>query len=382
MKINVTTGLMDQATARNLTRAFINCYDSNNALVIENGAAKLEIDLVRCSREKAESFFNDILTIFYGEKVTLQEQESKPIITTTEKEEVNSQKESSQEANSKEADNYEEDEKKSEETTATDIRVVSPEETKLIEEEKYEQLLEKIAQNSSSYGEFLHSVEFNLQLSKSNRDKFYMMMDGAQMFENPEEVKLSKILDALESKGKQLSRYETNYLFSKIKAKTGYSGSEFIRVLLRYREKYEEELSPIVIRQANPRIKCFPRNKKFEEDLSMLDMSKPIEERVDYIFTIMNFNLEGYKQPEYEHLREDLITMVAEAVKMKKIDIDSALLGVKYKNKMMIRMVLSQQVNNFVEQIEAHPQETIATSTFLKDLQSVILSRTELKNLK
>lgn len=380
MKITMTTVLRDRETAWNLTKAFIDCYDNKNALVIENGAAKLEIDLVRCNREKAESFFNDILTIFYGEKVTLQEQESKPIITTTEKEEVNSKKENSQEANNKEADNHEKDEKKSEETTTTDIQIVSPEEIKLIEGENYEQVLEKIAKNSSSYGEFLHSVEFNLQLSKSNRDKFWIIMDGTQVFEYPEEVKLSKILKSVESKGKKLSRYEINYLFSQIKARTGYSGSEFVRILLEYREKYGYEPSSIVIRQANPRIKCFPRNKKFEEDLSMLDMSKPIEERVEYIFTIMNFNLKRYNQLEY--LREDLITFVSEAVQMKKIDIEKALNGLKTKNKLMIRMVLSEQVNDFAKKIAEHPQETIATSTFLKDLQSVILSKTELRNLK
>ncbi len=378
MKITMTTVLRDRETAWNLTKAFIDCYDNKNALVIENGAAKLEIDLVRCNREKAESFFNDILTIFYGEKVTLQEQESKPIITTTEKEEVNSKKENSQEANNKEADNHEKDEKKSEETTTTDIQVVSPEEIKLIEGENYEQVLEKIAKNSSSYGEFLHSVEFNLQLSKSNRDKFWIIMDGTQVFEYPEEVKLSKILKSVESKGKKLSRYEINYLFSQIKARTGYSGSEFVRILLEYREKYGYEPSPIVIRQA--RIKCLPQNEEFEEALSMIDMSKPIEERVAYIFTIMNFNLKIYRQPAY--FREDLITFVSEAVQMKKIDINKALNAVKTVNQLMLRMVLSEQVNGFAKKVAGQPQETIATSTFLKDLQSVILSRTELKNLK
>lgn len=371
MKITITTKLRGRKDVSDLTKAFLELYDSSNAMVISNDEAKLEIDLATCSREKAESFFNDIITIFYGEKVIPKERENEPIVTTTEKEEV-----SSKNKNSQEADNYEEDEKKNEEATAT----VPIEGIKKIEGENYEQVLEKIAQSSSSYGEFLHSVEFDLQLSKLNRDKFYMMMDGAQMFEHPEEVKLSKILKAVESKGEQLNRNEANYLFTQIKARTGYSGSEFVRILLKYREKYGEEPSQSAIGIVKLRIKCFPRNKKFEEDLSMLDMSKPIEARVDYIFAIMNFNLEGYKQPEY--FREDLITFVSEAVKMKKIDIDSALLGVKYKNKMMIRMVLSQQVNNFVKQIAEHPQETIATSTFLKDLQSVILSKTELKNLK
>ena len=382
MKINVTTGLMDQATARNLTRAFINCYDNNNALVIENGAAKLEIDLVRCSREKAESFFNDILTIFYGEKVTLQEQESKPIITTTEKEEVNSQKESSQEANSKEADNYEEDEKKSEETTATDIRVVAPEEIKLIEGENYEQVLEKIAQSSSSYGEFLHSVEFDLQLSKLNRDKFWVLMDGAQVFEKPEAIKLSKILKAVESKGKQLNRNEANYLFTQIKARTGYSGSEFVRILLKYREKYGEESAKIAIRPTKLRIKCLPQDEKFEEELSLLDVNKPLEERVAYIFDIMGFQLGEYKQETYKYLREDLITLVSEAVQMKEINIQKALSGLKTKNKLVIRMVLSEQINNFAKKIATQPQNTIATCTFLRDLQSVILSNTELRDIK
>lgn len=373
MKITITTKLRGQETARNLTKAFINCYNNNNALVIEKEEAKLEIDLATCSREKAESFFNDIITIFYGEKVTPQERENEPIIPTTEKEEVSSKNENSQKTDNKEVDNHEEEGK-------TDIRVVATEEIKLIEGEKYEQVLEKIAQNSSSYGEFLHSVEFNLQLSKANRDKFWIIMDGTQVFEYPEEVKLSKILKAVESKGKQLSRYEINYLFSQIKARTGYSGSEFVRILLEYREKYGYEPSSIVIRQANPQIKCFPRNKKFEEDLSMLDMSKPIEERVEYIFTIMNFNLKRYNQLEY--LREDLITFVSEAVQMKKIDIEKALNGVKTKNKLMIRMVLSEQVNGFAKKVAGQTQETIATSTFLKELQSVILSRTELRNLK
>lgn len=377
MKITMTTALRDRETAFNLTKAFINCYNNNNALVIEKEEAKLEIDLATCSREKAESFFNDIITIFYGEKVTPQERENEPIIPTTEKEEVSSKNENSQKTDNKEADNHEEDEKKNAEATATDIRVVAPEEIK-IEGEKYEQVLEKIAQSSSSYGEFLHSVEFNLKLSKSNRDKFWIIMNGTQVFEYPEEVKLSKILKVVESKGKQLSRYEINYLFSQIKARTGYSGSEFVRILLEYREKYGYEPSPIVIRQA--RIKCLPQNEEFEEALSMIDMSKPIEERVAYIFTIMNFNLKIYRQPVY--FREDLITFVSEAVQMKKIDINKALNAVKTVNQLMLRMVLSEQVNGFAKKVAGQPQETIATSTFLKDLQSVILSRTELKNLK
>lgn len=380
MKITMTTVLRDRETALNLTKAFINCYNNSNALVIENEAAKLEIDLATCSREKAESFFNDIITIFYGEKVTPQERENEPIVTTTEKEEVSSKNENSQEANNKEADNHEEDEKKNEEATATDIQVVPIEEVKIIEGENYEQVLEKIAKNTCSYGEFLHSVEFNLKLSKSNRDKFYVIMDGAQMFEKPEEVKLSKIMKAVESKGKQLGRHEANYLFTQIKSRTGYSGSEFVRMLLEYRKKYEEEPAQVAVKLAKSRIKCLPQNEEFEKALSMLDMSKPIEERVAYIFTIMNFNLKIYKQPEY--FREDLITFVSEAVQMKKIDIEKALNGVKTKNKLMIRMVLSEQVNGFAKKVAGQPQETIATSTFLKDLQSVILSRTEQRNLK
>lgn len=377
MKITITTKLRGRKDVSDLTKAFLELYDSSNAMVISNDEAKLEVDLTSCNRKKAKSFFDEMLAMFYGEEVTTQEKEEKPVTTTAKPQEVSNKEKNSREINKQEADNHEEEGKTA---TTTDIRVVSPEEIKLIEGENYEQVLEKIAQSSSSYGEFLHSVEFNLQLSKLNRDKFCMMMDGAQMFEHPEEVKLSKILKAVESKGEQLNRNEANYLFTQIKARTGYSGSEFVRILLKYREKYGEEPSQSAIGIVKLRIKCFPRNKKFEEDLSMLDMSKPIEARVDYIFAIMNFNLEGYKQPEY--FREDLITFVSEAVKMKKIDIDSALLGVKYKNKMMIRMVLSQQVNNFVKQIAEHPQETIATSTFLKDLQSVILSKTELKNLK
>ena len=94
----------------------------------------------------------------------------------------------------------------------------------------------------------------------------------------------------------------------------------------------------------------------------------------------MNFNLKIYRQPAY--FREDLITFVSEAVQMKKIDINKALNAVKTVNQLMLRMVLSEQVNGFAKKVAGHPQETIASSTFLKDLQSVILSRTELKNLK
>ena len=375
MKITITTKLRGRKDVSDLTKAFLELYDSSNAMVISNDEAKLEVDLTSCNRKKAKSFFDEMLAMFYGEEVTTQEKEEEPVTTTAKPQEVSNKEKNSREINKQEADNHEEEGKTA---TTTDIRVVSPEEIKLIEGENYEQVLEKIAQSSSSYGEFLHSVEFNLKLSKSNRDKFWIIMNGTQVFEYPEEVKLSKILKVVESKGKQLSRYEINYLFSQIKARTGYSGSEFVRILLEYREKYGYEPSPIVIRQA--RIKCLPQNEEFEEALSMIDMSKPIEERVAYIFTIMNFNLKIYRQPEY--FREDLITFVSEAVQMKKIDINKALNAVKTVNRLMLRMVLSEQVNGFAKKVAGQPQETIATSTFLKDLQSVILSRTELKNLK
>ena len=379
MKITITTKLRGRKDVSDLTKAFLELYDSSNAMVISNDEAKLEVDLTSCNRKKAKSFFDEMLAMFYGEEVTTQEKEEEPVTTTAKPQEVSNKEKNSREINKQEADNHEEEGKTA---TTTDIRVVSPEEIKLIEGENYEQVLEKIAQSSSSYGEFLHSVEFDLQLSKLNRDKFWVLMDGAQVFEKPEAIKLSKILKAVESKGKQLNRNEANYLFTQIKARTGYSGSEFVRILLKYREKYGEESSKIAIRPAKLRIKCLPQDEKFEEELSLLDVNKPLEERVAYIFDIMGFQLGEYKQETYKYLREDLITLVSEAVQMKEINIQKALSGLKTKNKLVIRMVLSEQINNFAKKIATQPQNTIATCTFLRDLQSVILSNTELRDIK
>lgn len=379
MKITITTKLRGRKDVSDLTKVFLELYDSSNAMVISNDEAKLEVDLTSCNRKKAKSFFDEMLAMFYGEEVTTQEKEEEPVTTTAKPQEVSNKEKNSREINKQEADNHEEEGKTA---TTTDIRVVSPEEIKLIEGENYEQVLEKIAQSSSSYGEFLHSVEFDLQLSKLNRDKFWVLMDGAQVFEKPEAIKLSKILKAVESKGKQLNRNEANYLFTQIKARTGYSGSEFVRILLKYREKYGEESSKIAIRPAKLRIKCLPQDEKFEEELSLLDVNKPLEERVAYIFDIMGFQLGEYKQETYKYLREDLITLVSEAVQMKEINIQKALSGLKTKNKLVIRMVLSEQINNFAKKIATQPQNTIATCTFLRDLQSVILSNTELRDIK
>ena len=379
MKITITTKLRGRKDVSDLTKAFLELYDSSNAMVISNDEAKLEVDLTSCNRKKAKSFFDEMLAMFYGEEVTTQEKEEEPVTTTAKPQEVSNKEKNSREINKQEADNHEEEGKTA---TTTDIRVVSPEEIKLIEGENYEQVLEKIAQSSSSYGEFLHSVEFDLQLSKLNRDKFWVLMDGAQVFEKPEAIKLSKILKAVESKGKQLNRNEANYLFTQIKARTGYSGSEFVRILLKYREKYGEESSKIAIRPAKLRIKCLPQDEKFEEELSLLDVNKPLEERVAYIFDIMGFQLGEYKQETYKYLRKDLITLVSEAVQMKEINIQKALSGLKTKNKLVIRMVLSEQINNFAKKIATQPQNTIATCTFLRDLQSVILSNTELRDIK
>ena len=96
----------------------------------------------------------------------------------------------------------------------------------------------------------------------------------------------------------------------------------------------------------------------------------------------MGFQLGEYKQETYKYLREDLITLVSEAVQMKEINIQKALSGLKTKNKLVIRMVLSEQINNFAKKIATQPQNTIATCTFLRDLQSVILSNTELRDIK
>lgn len=379
MKITITTKLRGRKDVSDLTKVFLELYDSSNAMVISNDEAKLEVDLTSCNRKKAKSFFDEMLAMFYGEEVTTQEKEEEPVTTTAKPQEVSNKEKNSREINKQEADNHEEEGKTA---TTTDIRVVSPEEIKLIEGENYEQVLEKIAQSSSTYGEFLHSVEFDLQLSKLNRDKFWVLMDGAQVFEKPEAIKLSKILKAVESKGKQLNRNEANYLFTQIKARTGYSGSEFVRILLKYREKYGEESSKIAIRPTKLRIKCLPQDEKFEEELSLLDVNKPLEERVAYIFDIMGFQLGEYKQETYKYLREDLITLVSEAVQMKEINIQKALSGLKTKNKLVIRMVLSEQINNFAKKIATQPQNTIATCTFLRDLQSVILSNTELRDIK
>ena len=379
MKITITTKLRGRKDVSDLTKVFLELYDSSNAMVISNDEAKLEVDLTSCNRKKAKSFFDEMLAMFYGEEVTTQEKEEEPVTTTAKPQEVSNKEKNSREINKQEADNHEEE---GETATTTDIRVVSPEKIKLIEGENYEQVLEKIAQSSSSYGEFLHSVEFDLQLSKLNRDKFWVLMDGAQVFEKPEAIKLSKILKAVESKGKQLNRNEANYLFTQIKARTGYSGSEFVRILLKYREKYGEESAKIAIRPTKLRIKCLPQDEKFEEELSLLDVNKPLEERVAYIFDIMGFQLGEYKQETYKYLREDLITLVSEAVQMKEINIQKALSGLKTKNKLVIRMVLSEQINNFAKKIATQPQNTIATCTFLRDLQSVILSNTELRDIK
>lgn len=379
MKITITTKLRGRKDVSDLTKVFLELYDSSNAMVISNDEAKLEVDLTSCNRKKAKSFFDEMLAMFYGEEVTTQEKEEEPVTTTAKPQEVSNKEKNSREINKQEADNHEEEGKTA---TTTDIRVVSPEKIKLIEGENYEQVLEKIAQSSSSYGEFLHSVEFDLQLSKLNRDKFWVLMDGAQVFEKPEAIKLSKILKAVESKGKQLNRNEANYLFTQIKARTGYSGSEFVRILLKYREKYGEESAKIAIRPTKLRIKCLPQDEKFEEELSLLDVNKPLEERVAYIFDIMGFQLGEYKQETYKYLREDLITLVSEAVQMKEINIQKALSGLKTKNKLVIRMVLSEQINNFAKKIATQPQNTIATCTFLRDLQSVILSNTELRDIK
>lgn len=247
-------------------------------------------------------------------------------------------------------------------------------ETETFAEGGYEAKLKELAQENYSYACFLQAVEFDLRLSKINRDKFFKVMDELQKAEETKKLKRSQMLATITGEDEEIKKIKLNYLFLKIKQKTGISGTKFINLLLQYRQYYK---SDAVKPTENARLKCFQRNQRFEESLKMLDRSKPLEERVEYIFTIMDFN-----GKEYNCFKSQLINFVVVAVKMKNINIDAALSQLQTNNKMLVRMELARQINQFAKTIAIEYQKNIATITFLRELQGFILSAEELRKLQ
>lgn len=261
-----------------------------------------------------------------------------------------------------------------EEAQSEQVTITKKVETENLEEGGYEAKLRKFARETDSYSCFLYRVEFDLRLSETNRDRFFRIMEEAQKLEENETVRWHQILLAIDGENDDEKRFKANYLFVKTRQKTGIPGTKFINLLLKYREYYEDEP---VGETARARFKCFQKNRRFEEYLAILDKSKTLEERVEYIFTIMNFN-----GRMYNYFKSQLINFVVAAVKMKNIDIDTALSQLQTNNKMLVRMELARQINQFAKEIAIEHQENIATITFLKELQGFILSKEELQKLQ
>lgn len=121
-----------------------------------------------------------------------------------------------------------------------------------------------------------------------------------------------------------------------------------------------EETNESTVSEARIKMACMPEIKEFEERLASVDKTQPVEERIRYIFELMELNKKSDEQQSW------IIKIASIAVRSKNMSF--AILKEE--------MMLSKFINDYVGKYE--PDKKVKSKDFLEELQSIIMFENEI----
>lgn len=121
-----------------------------------------------------------------------------------------------------------------------------------------------------------------------------------------------------------------------------------------------EETNKSTVSETRIKMACMPEIKEFEERLASVDKTQPVEERIRYIFELMELNKKSDEQQSW------IIKIASIAVRSKNMSF--AILKEE--------MMLSKFINDYVGKYE--PDKKVKSKDFLEELQSIIMFENEI----
>lgn len=121
-----------------------------------------------------------------------------------------------------------------------------------------------------------------------------------------------------------------------------------------------EETNESTVSEARIKMACMPEIKEFEERLASVDKTQPVEERIRYIFELMELNKKSDEQQSW------IIKIASIAVRSKNMSF--AILKEE--------TMLSKFINDYVGKYE--PDKKVKSKDFLEELQSIIMFENEI----
>lgn len=122
-------------------------------------------------------------------------------------------------------------------------------------------------------------------------------------------------------------------------------------------------------------MECMPEIPYFEETLSKLDKTKDVEDRIKYVLNAMGL------EKKCEQDRSKIIKISCELIKTRVItdEVFFTEESTVSEEELESRMIFSTFINEFVKKYD--PQSKVRVKDFLKQLQQIVMTESELKSL-
>ncbi len=137
-------------------------------------------------------------------------------------------------------------------------------------------------------------------------------------------------------------------------------------------EHSDEDENPTSVKV---KMQCIPEIRSFEETLSSVDKTQPIEERVKHVLTAMGWEKKDNKEKAL------ILAIVRGAITVKEMNFDNIFqkAGIPVSDNFMARMHLAKLINDFVK-MHYPSHKMVNVLDFLKELQEIVVLESEIED--
>ena len=121
------------------------------------------------------------------------------------------------------------------------------------------------------------------------------------------------------------------------------------------------------------KMECIPEIPSFEQALSSVDMTQPIEERVKHVLTAMGWGKKNDKE------KQQIFEIINAAVRLEDMSFDNIFkrVNLPMTENLRARMSCAKMINDFVKQY--YPESMVKLLDFTKELQGIIMLESEIE---
>lgn len=253
----------------------------------------------------------------------------------------------------------------------------------------------KIAQESTSFDDFVEKAMLWVKIEKGHTDYFKAVINAATQVGK---ISWKHIEAILKRDGIKLNAYSKLRISKSVAAKFQNSKKrvtilKFIKDVVSYKNAFPNAHQAAPVKNAKEatqatstksqqaptaraKMHCMPEIKEFEEGLGRIDKTQPVEERVKAVFAAMGMEKTSSEDSQL------LLGIANVAVNLKDINFDAIFnnLDIPEQLRTSARMRFSSFLNNFIEKY-APDAHMVKALDFLKDLQKIVMSEQEISAL-